>query len=201
MRTAAKTKEIRLDKREAVQEIGGKFEKAKIAIFTDYQGSHGLSVKELQSLRRKLRENRGEFKVVKNTLVRKALQELKIEGLTPYLEKASAIAFGYEDPVVVAKTLLDFAKDHKTSPSDPGLPLVKAGWLDRVVVEAKQIHHLATLPSRNVLLSQLLGTMKSPMTGMVTVFTGTLRSLINVLDAIRRGKEANQHGNQDTQQG
>src|SRR5438046_1797342 len=87
-----RSKAVRPEKIEAVNEIKKKFEKARIAIFTEYQGTEqGLPVKEVQKLRRKLREGKGEFKVIKNTLARKALEDLKIENVSEHLTRASAI--------------------------------------------------------------------------------------------------------------
>lgn len=184
-----KVKEVRPEKLEAVKEIKEKFQKARIAIFTDYQGEEGLPVKEVQKLRRKIRESKGELKVVKNTLARKALEELSIPNLSPYFEKASAIAFGYDDPSLTAKALFEFAKEHKTPKSGQGLPLIKAAWLDNAVLDASRVRFLATLPPKPVVLSQLLGTMKAPVTGLATVLSGTLRGLVTALDAIRKQKE------------
>jgi len=188
----AKAKEYRPEKVEAVKEIKEKFQKAKIAIFTDYQGKSGLPVKELQKLRRKLLENKGEFKVVKNTLTQKALAELKLDNISKYFERTSAIAFGYEDPASVAKALYDFSKESAKEKGDEELPAIKGAWFEEKILELKQVQFLASLPPRNVLLAQVLGTLQAPITGLVTVLSGTVRSVVTVLDAIRRQKEENQ---------
>lgn len=184
-----KAKKVRPEKLEAVKEIKEKFQRAKIAIFTEYQGEEGLLVKEVQQLRRKLLQSKGEFKVVKNTLAKKALAELKIENLDKFFERASAIAFGYEDPVLAAKALFEFAKETKKEKNKQELPLIRAAWYEHGILDANQVRFLATLPPKNVLLSQLLGTMKAPVTGLVTVLSGTLRGLVTVLDGIRKKKE------------
>lgn len=185
-------KEIRPEKLEAVKEIKQKFQKAKIAIFTEYQGGKGLPVKETQKLRRKIREGKGEFKVMKNTLAQKALKELKLEDLSSYFTKATAVAFGYEDPAATAKAVFEFAKEHKNAPSDPGLPAIKGAWMEpHAILSASQVQFLATLPPKPVLQAQLLGTMNAPITGLVTVLSGVTRGLVTVLDGIRKQKEAN----------
>lgn len=185
-----KTKAIRPEKIDAVREIKEKFQKAKIAIFTDYQRGQGLPVKEVQQLRRNVRATKGEFKVVKNTLAHKALIELKLDALSQHLQHATAIAFGYDDPASTAKALFDFAKEHKASPSDPGLPVIKIGWMDETVLESKQVHFLATLPPKPVLLSQLAGNMKAPLAGMVNTLSGVLRGFVTVLEQVRKQKES-----------
>jgi large subunit ribosomal protein L10 len=185
-----RVKEIRPEKLEAVKEIKEKFNKAKIAIVTDYQGEKGLPVKELQKLRKKLREGNSELKVVRNTLAQKALKELKKESLSNFLEKASALAFGYDDPVSTAKVLFDFAKEHKPDDKSPGLPLIKAGLMENVLLDPNQIKTLASLPPKPVLLAQVMGTMNAPITGLVQVLSGTLRKLLYGLEAIRKQKEA-----------
>lgn len=186
-----KAKEVRPHKVEAVKEIKEKFERAKIAIFTEYQveKEEGLLVKEVQQLRRKMLASKGEFKVVKNTLARKALAELKIKDLDKYFERASAVAFGYDDAAAAAKALFEFAKDSKKERKQ-ALPVVKAAWYEKGILDLNQVKFLASLPPKNVLLSQLLGTMNAPVRGLATVLAGTLRSVVTVLDALKRKKEA-----------
>jgi large subunit ribosomal protein L10 len=188
--TQIRTKAVRPEKLQAVKEIKEKFQKAKIAIVTDYQGEKGLPVKELQKLRKKLREGKSELKVIKNTLAQKALKELEKESLSKFFEKATAVAFGYDDPVLTAKTLFDFAKDHKSDEKSQGLPVVKAGFMDNVFLDSTQIRTLASLPSKPVLLAQVLGTMNAPITGFVQVLSGTLRKLLYALEAVKKQKEA-----------
>jgi large subunit ribosomal protein L10 len=186
------TKAIRPEKLEAVKEIKERFQKAKIVVFTEYQGhgEPGLPVKETQKLRRKIREGKGEIKVVKNTLAQKALKELKLDNLSSYFTNATALAFGFDDPVSTAKALFDFAKEHKSSPNSPGLPVIKGAWLEGgKVLDANQVRFLATLPPKPVLLAQVLGTLNAPATGLVTVLSGVLRGLVTVLDGIKKQKE------------
>lgn len=188
-REARSQKEIRPEKVQAVQEIKEKFEKAKIVIFTSYQAEEGLPVREVQKLRKKLRESKGEFKVVKNTLARKALKELKLENLSDYFKGSTAVAFGYDDAIMAAKALFDFSQEQKKGKEETGLPAIRGAWYDAAILDLKQVRFLATLPPKPVLLAQLFGTMKAPITGLATVLSGTLRGLVTVLDGIRKQKE------------
>jgi len=192
--TQVRTKAVRPEKVEAVNEIKKMFEKARIAIFTEYQGAEGLPVKEFQKLRKKLREGKAELKVVKNSLARKALKDMNIENLSEYFTRASAVAFGYDDPSVAAKALFDFAKAQIKGKGDQGLPLIKGAWLDKAVIGADKVRFLATLPPKPILLAQLLGTMNAPITGLVTVLSGTLRAVVTAIDAIRKQKELTEGG-------
>jgi len=141
-------------KGQMIDEIRDKFKKAKIAILTDYRGAaNGLTVKEISQLRAKLREQKGEFKIVKNTLARKVTNELGIKGLEKHFENPTAIAFGYADPVGVAKAVNDFLKERKQNP----VPVVKAGYMDGQVLDPRGLQALAALPPREVIFQQLLG--------------------------------------------
>lgn len=167
-------------KQPVVQEIKGKLEASKGAVLTDYRG---LNVAEVTELRTKLREVGVEYKVVKNTLARIAANEIGIEGLDGYLEGPTAIAYGIEDAVAPAKVLSEFAKAHKNLE-------IKAGILEGKVIDLDGVKALADLPSREVLLAKLLGSMQSPLYGMANVLQGNLRNLVYVLDAVRKTKEA-----------
>ena len=167
-------------KQPVVQEIKGKLEASKGAVLTDYRG---LNVAEVTELRNKLREVGVEYKVVKNTLARIAANEIGIEGLDGYLEGPTAIAYGIEDAVAPAKVLSEFAKAHVNLE-------IKAGILEGKVIDLNGVKALADLPSREVLLAKLLGSMQSPLYGMANVLQGNLRNLVYVLDAVRKTKEA-----------
>lgn len=141
-----------------LDELRDKFKRAKIAILTDYRGeAQGLDVKEITSLRARLREQSGEYRVVKNTLARTVIHELGITTLDRHFENPTAIAFGYKDPVTLAKALSDFRKDHKQRP-----PHIKAAFIEGTVLDAKAIDALAALPSREAIYQQLLGMLIAP---------------------------------------
>ncbi|MBW6410369.1 50S ribosomal protein L10 [Clostridium weizhouense] len=152
-----------------VAEIKEKLEKSKAVVFAKYQG---LTVEEDTLLRKNLREVGVEYKVYKNTLVTLAAKELGLDGAVEYLEGPIAIAFGYEDVTVGARVLNDFAKDHKKLE-------LKAGIVEGEVYDSEKIKQLATIPSKEVLIAKLLGSIKSP-----------LSNLAYLLSAIKDSKDA-----------
>ena len=152
-----------------VSEIKERFENAKSVVAFDYRG---LSVAEVTELRRKLRETGAEYKVYKNTLVTIAAKELGLDGIVEFLEGPVSIAFGYDDATAAARILNDFAKDHKKLE-------LKAGVVEGVVYDKAKIEQLASIPSKEVLIAKLLGSIKSP-----------LSNLAYLLNAIKEKKEA-----------
>ena len=134
-----------------VSEIKEKFENAKSVVMFDYRG---LSVAEVTELRRKLRENGADYKVYKNTLTKRALDELNI-NMDEYLAGPSAITFG-TDELSIVKILYDFAKDHNALE-------LKAGIVEGKVVEASELAKYAAIPSRETLLTMIAAGLKSPL--------------------------------------
>ena len=149
-----------------VAEIKEKLEKATSVVLSKYQG---LTVEEDTVLRKNLREAGVEYKVYKNTLVTLAAKELGLEGIVEYLEGPVAIAFGYEDVTVAARVLNDFAKDHKKLE-------LKAGIVEGVVYDTDKIKQLATIPSKEVLIAKLLGSIKSPIASFARVINAIAES-------------------------
>lgn len=147
-------------------------------IITDYRG---LSVAEDTVLRRKMREANINYLVAKNTLINLASKDINDE-LTNYLEGPTSVAFA-NDPVVAAKILSEYLKAVKKGS-------IKAALLDNKLITAAEVDALAKLPSREVLLAQLLGAMQSPLAGFVGCASGILRQLVTVTDKIREQKEA-----------
>lgn len=135
-----------------VAEIREKLEKAQAVVLANYQG---LSVEQDTELRKSLREAGVEYKVYKNTLVTLAAKELGIEGIVEYLEGPVSIAFGYEDATAPARVLNNFAKESKKLE-------LKAGIVDGVIYDSEKIKVLAEIPSKEVLIAKLLGSIKSP---------------------------------------
>lgn len=169
----------RPEKVAAVEELAEKLQKGQGIVLTDYRG---LSVKQMTELRSELRKVGVEFKVVKNTLTLLAAQKVELEGLEPILEGPTAIAFGYDDPVVVAKAINDFAKKNDALQ-------VKGGVLSGKVIGIDDVKALADLPSKEQLLGQVLRGMQAPIGGFVNVLSGVLRNLVYVLEAVRKQKE------------
>lgn len=144
---------VREEKEQLVREIATRLTESKTTIVTDYRG---LNVAEVTELRKQLREKGIEFRVFKNTLARRAANQVDMEALVPYLTGPSALAFGTDDPVAPAKILNDFARRHKALE-------LKGGIVEGKVVGADEVISLATLPSREGLLSMLLSVMQAPM--------------------------------------
>jgi large subunit ribosomal protein L10 len=144
-----------------VAEIKEKLEKAQAVVLTKYQG---LTVEEDTQLRKNLREAGVEYRVYKNTLVTLAAKELGLEGIVEYLEGPVSIAFGYEDVTAPARILNDFAKDHKVLE-------LKAGIIDGEIYDSDKIKQLATIPSKEVLIAKLLGSIKSPISSFARVLS------------------------------
>jgi len=149
-------------------------------VVTDYQG---LTVAEISELRAKLRPLKCEFKVLKNTLSRIALKNAGIEGFEEHFHGPTALAIEKGDPVSVSKVLIDFSKDHAKLK-------LKAGLLGKKLLTPADIKSLAGLPSREVLVAKLLGTMNAPITNFVGVLAAVPRSLVYVLEAVKKQKEA-----------
>ena len=149
-----------------VSEIKEKFENAKSVVMFDYRG---LSVAEVTELRRKLRENGADYKVYKNTLTKRALDELNI-NMDEYLAGPSAITFG-TDELSIVKILDDFAKDHNALE-------LKAGIVEGKVAGLEDLKRYAAIPSRDVLLTMLA-------VGLM----GTVRDLSICLDLYAKDKE------------
>ncbi|MGB9779922.1 50S ribosomal protein L10 [Caldanaerobacter sp.] len=168
-------------KQQFIAEFKDKLSRAQTVIFTTFSG---LTVEDETILRRKFKEANSEYKVYKNTLMTIAAKELGYgDDLIKYFEGPTSVVFGYEDPVAPAKILTEFMKDHK------GLEL-KVGIVNGKIVSPQEIEALAKLPSREELLAKALGSMKAPITNLVFVLSGTLRSLLYALNAIKEKKQA-----------
>jgi large subunit ribosomal protein L10 len=169
----------KLEKAEIVQGIQEKVAKSRIGILTDFTG---LKVEDMTRLRRQLHESAAELTVVKNTLLRRAAtDESPISPLMPHFTGPNALALGYEDPVAVTKVLIKFAQEK------PQLQ-IKAGVLRGQALSFKDLEVLSKLPAREVLLAQLLGVMQGVPQSLVTVLSGVIRNLLNVLVAMRDKK-------------
>lgn len=168
------------EKKQIVQEIKEKVEKAQSVVLVDYRG---LNVEEVTELRRKFREAGVEYKVYKNSLMRFAFKDAGYEEFNKHLTGPNAVAFGYDDAVQPAKITNDFAKEHEKLE-------IKAGIVDGNIVGLDEIKRLATLPPREVLIAQVLGGLNGPISGFANVLQGTIRQLVYVLDAVREKQEA-----------
>jgi large subunit ribosomal protein L10 len=167
-------------KQQIAEDLHDKFAKSAIIVLTDYKG---LDVAAINDLRRKLRESDIEYQVVKNTLLVRAAEDTEVALIKDHFKGPSAVAISYDDPVAPAKVLTQFAKDN-------GKLEIKVGVLNGKVLDAQAIKALALLPSREVMLAQLLATLNAVPTSFVRVLAEVPRSLLNVLTALKDQKEA-----------
>lgn len=146
-------------KQTVVQEIADKFKSAASVVVVDYRG---LTVAQVTELRKQLREAGVEFKVYKNTLVRRATEAVGHEELNEVLTGPNAIAFSNEDVVAPARIINDFAKANEQLE-------IKAGLIEGAYASVEEVKALAELPSREGLLSMLLSVLQAPMRNLALV--------------------------------
>ncbi|MBF8267349.1 MAG: ribosomal protein [Dehalococcoidia bacterium] len=159
-------------KEKQVEEIKERLGRSTIAVAIGYQGLTGSVV---TGLRRHLREQGVEYKVVKNTLALRAARELGREKIVSVLKGPTAMAFGYGDEVAVARAISSYV-------SSTRIPLVIHGaMMGSTVLTAEQVGSLALLPPRDELVARLIGQMQAPMAGLVNALNGILKGFVVVL--------------------
>nr|WP_244969248.1 50S ribosomal protein L10 [Tissierella praeacuta] len=161
-------------KSQNVEEIKEKISRAQSVVVVDYRG---LNVEQLTELRSRYRKAGVEYKVYKNTMMRFAFKDSGLEEFNEFLKGPNAVAFGYDDPVQVAKITSDFAKENDKLE-------IKAGIVDGKIIDVNGVKDLANLPPREVLVAQALGGLNAPIQGFANVLQGTIRGLAVVLNAI-----------------
>ncbi|TLS66922.1 50S ribosomal protein L10 [Mariprofundus erugo] len=167
------------DKQQIVDELHTAWSESNAGVVAHYRG---LTVPEMSDLRRRLRDAGVSLQVVKNTLARRAADGTDFKAAEVLFTGPVAIAYGTE-PVGMAKAVTEFAKTHKAFE-------VKGGMLDGKLIDVDGITALATLPSREVLLAKMLGSMQSPVSGFVRTLAEVPASFVRTLAAIRDQKEA-----------
>lgn len=166
---------IRSEKEQSVAQVREALQNAKSVVLAD---NLGLTVSQVTKLRKELREAGVDMKVAKNTMIRIAAKELGIEGLDSYLHGTTVLAFSNADEATAAKKIRDFFAKEK----NPKF-VMKAGILEGKVLDINGVKALADLPSREVLLAQVLGGIQAPLTGVAGVINGLLSSFAYALDA------------------
>lgn len=154
-----------------VEEIRQSLQNAKAAVLVDYRG---LTVEEDTQLRRNLRKEGVQYKVLKNTLIRRAAQSLDMNELDPYLNGPTAVAFSDTDPVAPARIINDMIKSSNKME-------LKAGYVEGRFCDSKALAAIAALPSKEVLIAKMLGSLNAPISKFVCV-----------LDAIKKQREEQQ---------
>ena len=169
-------------KQQVVAELHDKLGRAKAVFLADFRG---LSVGKVTELRNELRNAEVEYKVVKNTLLERAVQDTDKQSLVDHFAGPTAVALTYTDPVAAAKVLSRYEKDQQTPFK------LKGGVLSGKPLTVADIQALADLPSREVLLARLLGSLNAPATNFVGVLAAVPGSFVRALDAIRAQKQGN----------
>lgn len=167
-------------KKAIVSSMTEKLKEACAGVVVSYQG---INVEDDTKLRKELRDSEIEYLVIKNTLLRRAAENAGMESMSSVLSGSTAIAISKNDYVAASRILCDFAKSHDFFK-------VKSGFIDGEVIDSNKVSELAKLPSREVLIAQVLGGLNAPISGFATVLNGTLKGLVVALNAIAEKKGA-----------
>jgi large subunit ribosomal protein L10 len=162
-------------KKQVVDQLKEKIDSANVLIISDYRG---VSVKQITELRRKLYAQKSEFKIIKNTLLRRALEAAGFEKLNEHLAGPIGVLLGYQDPVEPLKALVDFIDENEKGE-------IKAGVVEKSLIDKKGIAEMAKLPPKEVLLAKVVGGFQAPIYGLVNCLQGNLRKLVYALNAIK----------------
>jgi large subunit ribosomal protein L10 len=167
-------------KEKMLEEVTAELKQAELVIVSDYRG---LNVKAINDLRGKLRNEQCRYKITKNTMNRLACRQAGVDSLEPLFEGPTAIAYSSADPVAAAKVFNEFSKENEAL-------VVKGGLLSGQILDAAGIKALGDIPPREVLLAQVVGGFQAPIAGLAGVLSGTLRSLVYTVDAVRQQRES-----------
>lgn len=161
-----------------VEELSKEIRSTGSLVLSDFTG---INVEEISELRKRCRANGVTFRVVKNTLVERAVADSDLAGLVEHFRGPTAIAYS-EDMVAPAKVLKDFSKDY-------GKLALKAGYVDGQVIDAAGVTALAELPGREQLLAMVVGTLQAPISAFARVLNANITGLVRALDQIAKKKE------------
>ncbi|HEV8123423.1 MAG TPA: 50S ribosomal protein L10 [Gemmatimonadales bacterium] len=168
------------ERQETVDTLSKRFKASPNLYVTDFTG---LNVLRMTELRRRLRTAGVSYVVVKNSLAQRALEANNIKSLNDHLAGPTGLVLAGKDPVAAAKVLTDFAREFEK-------PAIRIGLVDGRSMSPAQVKQLASLPSRDVLLSQLLGAMQSPLAQLAGVMNGMLMQVVGAFEALHSQRSA-----------
>ena len=169
---------LKVEKGKTVDELREKLSLTKSLFLTDFRG---LNVEQMTDLRRDLKEKKAEYRITKNSLIRLAARESRFEGVLDYLKGPTGLVFSFEDPVSPAKVLYEIHKKVEK-------PKIKIIWMEGKLLDENQLKGLAALPTKDVILTQIVFGLNSPLANLVGTLQGVMRNFVGVLDAVREAR-------------
>lgn len=169
----------RQEKIRFVENFAQRISESPLTFFVNFKG---MNVRELTELRRQIRQQSGELKVVKNSLLCRIFADNRFEVIKDFLGSPNAVVLSSHDVVAIAKALFGFGRECSSLE-------IKGGIEGERKVEKEEIVQLSELPSKEILLGRLLGTLHAPASGLVSVLSGLQRNLVGLLTAWQRKKE------------
>ena len=172
---------LKTEKQEIIDHLREKFQESASVICVNFRG---VNVENITRFRRQIQETSGNYQVVKNTLVKRAIEETPFQELNQFLVGPTGIVFCPGEPMESAKVVTKFVDETN------GALQIKGGIVEGAVFDAKGIEKVATLLSRQELLAQLVGALQSPMSGLVGALEGIVREFAYTLQAIADKKSS-----------
>lgn len=166
-------------KEQMIKELSATLKEGKNIYVTDCAG---LSVSELSKLRGSLKASKIRYLIVKNSMGKLALKNVKGDAMVPFVEGTTGLAVGGTDPIAASKTLVKFSKDS-------GKLKIKGAMLDGKIISEGEIKEISLLPPREMLLARAFGAMKAPISGFATVLQGAINKVVYAVNAIKNKKE------------
>lgn len=176
----------REQKREFISDLQERLARAEAIYLTDFTG---LDVQAMTTLRRELRKSSGEYLVVKNRLLKRAMANSELPDISSYLTGPTGVVFGIDSAVDAARTVVDFAKENGDR------PVFKVGVMESGVLGPEEIAAVSRLPSREELLSQVAGVLAGPLSSFVSVLGGKLQEMAGLAEALRDKMESQDGAN------
>ena len=171
---------IQAEKAATVAEVHEKLKAAKVAIVTEYRG---LTVAQMTRLRREMRQAAGEYHVIKNTMARRALEDTAYGDLGRLLDGPNGWVFGFEDPVLVSKTLIKFIEQNEKL-------TIKGALFEGEFMDQARVKVLSQMPSKPELQAKLLALMQAPATQLVRLMQEPAAMMARLLESVRKQKES-----------